>query len=118
VSAEDAGDASGLFNAVRNLGGSLALAGISILQDQRFWLHSRRIEETLNANSQTVQTYATAAGGTRAAAGQLEQIIQAQAFVMTYNDIFWIMGVGTLAVLPLVLFLRPLPKDAAPAAVH
>jgi len=38
--------------------------------------------------------------------------------VMTYNDIFWIMGAGTLAVLPLVLFLRPLPQDAAPTMVH
>ena len=43
---------------------------------------------------------------------------QAQALVMAYNDIFWIMGVGTMIVLPLVLFLRPLPKDAAPAAMH
>ncbi len=118
VPREDAGDASGLFNAVRNLGGSLALAGISIVQDQRLWMHSRRLEETLNANSQGIQAYARAFGGSRAAAGQLEQVIQGQALVMTFNDIFWIMGVGTLIVLPLILFLKPLPKDAAPAAVH
>jgi DHA2 family multidrug resistance protein len=37
---------------------------------------------------------------------------------MTFNDIFWIMGMGTLVVLPLVFFLRPLPKGAAPAAMH
>jgi DHA2 family multidrug resistance protein len=35
---------------------------------------------------------------------------------MTFNDIFWIMGMGTLIVLPLVLFLRPFPSDAAPSA--
>jgi DHA2 family multidrug resistance protein len=35
---------------------------------------------------------------------------------MTYNDIFTIMGVGTLIVLPLVLFLRPFASDAAPDA--
>ena len=46
-----AGDASGLYNAARNLGGSFALAGIAVIQDQRTWLHSRRIEETLSANS-------------------------------------------------------------------
>ena len=122
VPPEDAGDASGLFNAARNLGGSFSLAGISILQDQRMTFHSRRLEETLNANSQAVQDYVSGLGaavgdqtvGLRLLAGQ----IQGQALTMTYNDIFWIMGIGTLAVLPLVLFLRPLPKGAGPAMVH
>jgi DHA2 family multidrug resistance protein len=122
VPPEDAGDASGLFNAVRNLGGSLALAGISILQDKRQWFHSRRLEETLNANSPQVQDYVGGltqrvgdqTAGLRLLAGQ----IQAEALTMTYNDIFWIMGVGTLAALPLVLFLKPLPKTPGPAMVH
>ena len=122
VPPEDAGDASGLFNSVRNLGGSLALAGIATLQDQRLWFHSRRMEETLNANSLGVQDYVAQIGrsvGSQAAAiPSIERQITGQALVMTYNDIFWIMGVGTLIVLPLVLFLRPLPKDAAPAAMH
>jgi len=117
VPREDAGDASGLFNSVRNLGGSLALAGISILQDQRLWLHARRLEESVNANSVAVQTYVASLGGQRAI-GSIEQQIQGQALIMTFDDIFWIMGVGTLLVLPLILFLRPLPKDAAPAAMH
>lgn len=122
VPAADAGDASGLFNAVRNLGGSFALAGISILQEQRLWLHSRRMEETLNANSPMVQDYvgglSQSLGSAPAAIGMIAQQVQAQALVIAYNDIFWIMAVGTLIVLPLVLFLRPLPKDAAPAAMH
>jgi DHA2 family multidrug resistance protein len=122
VPPDDAGDASGLFNAMRNLGGSFALAGISILQDQRMWLHSRRIEESLNANSVAVQASVDGLsrqfGGVPTALRVVGQQIQGQALVMTYNDIFWIMGVGTLAVLPLVLFLKPLPKDAEPAMVH
>jgi MFS transporter, DHA2 family, multidrug resistance protein len=122
VPPEDAGDASGLFNAMRNLGGSFALAGISILQDQRLWFHSRRIEESLNANSVAVQTYVGqlqgAVGDRTAGLRLLSQQIQAEALTMTFNDIFWIMGVGTFLVLPLVLFLRPLPQDAKPAMVH
>ena len=122
VPAEDAGDASGLFNAVRNLGGSFALAGISILQDKRLWFHSRRLEESLEANSQSVQDYVGSltqtVGDQEAGLRLLSQQIQAEALVMTYNDIFWIMGVGTLVVLPLVLFLRPLPKNTGPAMVH
>ena len=122
VPADDAGDASGLFNAMRNLGGSFALAGISILQDKRMFFHSRRMEETLDANSVAVQDHLAGLsqqlGGTPTALRVVAQQIQGQALVMTYNDIFWIMGIGTLAVLPLVLFLKPLPKDAEPAMVH
>ena len=123
VPPEDAGDASGLFNAFRNLGGSFALAGISVLQDKRQWLHSRRLEETLNANGPQVQDYV--AGLTQrmndqtAGLRQLAQQIHAQSLTMTYNDIFWIMGVGTLAALPLVLFLKPLPRTpGSTAMVH
>ena len=122
VPPEDAGDASGLFNAMRNLGGSLALAGIAIIQDQRLWFHTRRIEETLNANAAAVQEriagMAQMLGGEPAALRLLSQQIQGQALVMTYNDIFTIMGFGTLLVLPLVLFLRPLPKNTSAAAMH
>lgn len=109
----DAGDAAGLFNAIRNLGGSFALAGVAVLQDQRVWHHSRRLEESLSANSVAVQDMVASLGGRfgseatalRVLAGQ----IQKQALVMTYNDIFWVLGLGTLLVLPLVMFLRPLP---------
>mgnify|MGYP001044205722 CR=1 FL=1 len=122
VPVTDAGDAAGLFNSVRNLGGSLALAGISIIQDQRLWFHSRRLEETLHANSPAVQDYVSSTaqmvgsdqGGLRLIAMQIQQ----QALVMTYNDIFWVMSMGILMVLPLVFFLRPLPKNAPPAAMH
>jgi DHA2 family multidrug resistance protein len=112
----DAGDASGLFSAMRNLGGSFALAGIAIIQDQRLYFHARRLEEQLPANSLAVQEYVHAHGPL--AIATLEQSIQAQALVMTFNDIFRIMGLGTLVVLPLVLFLRPFPKDAPVAPVH
>ncbi|WP_404477197.1 DHA2 family efflux MFS transporter permease subunit [Novosphingobium sp. BL-52-GroH] len=121
VPREDAGDAAGLFNAVRNLGGSLALAGIATVQDQRTWFHSRRLEESLSANSVGVQDYLStlgkSLGGPDAALRTLSGTIQREALVMTFNDIFWILGVGILAVLPLVLFLRPLPKGQS-VAMH
>jgi DHA2 family multidrug resistance protein len=37
---------------------------------------------------------------------------------MTYADLFWILAVGIVAVTPLVLFLRPLPKNVKPVAAH
>lgn len=121
ASKEDAGDAAGLFNAVRNLGGSFALAGIAVVQDQRLWLHSRRIEESLDANSVAVQDYVDGLtqtmGSGEAAMRTVASTIQREALVMTYNDIFWLLTVGIIVVLPLVLFLRPLPKGQA-VAMH
>ncbi|QTH23668.1 DHA2 family efflux MFS transporter permease subunit [Rhizorhabdus wittichii] len=121
VSARDVGDAAGLFSAMRNLGGSFALAGIAIVQDQRQWLHNRRIEESLNANSVGLQDYLAglthALGNADAALRTLAGTIQRDALVMTFNDIFWLMTVGILCVMPLVLLLRPLPKGQA-IAMH
>jgi DHA2 family multidrug resistance protein len=116
VPREEAGDASGLYNAARNLGGSFALAGIAVIQDQRLWLHARRLEETLNANSVSVQDYVAAQGP--GVLRSLESTIQIQALTMTYADMFWMMSVGIVFVIPLVLFLRPLPKNAPLATGH
>jgi DHA2 family multidrug resistance protein len=117
-----AGDASGLFNTARNLGGSLALAAIATIQEQRMWLHSRRIEETLQANSVGVQDYisgmAQSLGSAEAAMKVIGGNIAREALVMTYNDMFWMLAVGILIVSPLVFLLRPLPKDISVAPAH
>ncbi|MDO6412942.1 MDR family MFS transporter [Sphingomonas sp. BIUV-7] len=112
-------DAAGLFSAARNLGGSLALAGISVVQDQRIWLHQRRLEETISANSVLVQDYmngqAVALGGMPTAYQALANTIRIQALTLTYVDMFWILTVGVIAIMPLALLLRPLPKRGVPA---
>lgn len=122
VPPEDAGDASGLFNAMRNLGGSFALAGISILQQNRLWLHERRLEETLNANDPAVQDYVSGVthmiGSAQGGMRMIGQSIQGQALVMTYIDIFFAMSLVTVLVFPLVFLLRPLPKDGPLGAMH
>ena len=48
----------------------------------------------------------------------LNGLIQTQSLTMTYIDLFWILSVGIMLVIPLVLFLRPLPKTAAPVPSH
>ena len=115
VARDDAGDASGIFNCARNLGGSFALAALASFQDQRMWLHSRRMEETLSRNDPRLQDYldglTRALGSAEAAMRSLGGTIQREAFILTYNDIFWIMGVAALSTVPLVLFLRPLPDE-------
>jgi DHA2 family multidrug resistance protein len=115
VAPEDAGDASALFNAGRNLGGSIGLAMMATLQDRQTFLHFNRLGETVSANAATTQEWfakATAmpsgeAGAYRQLAGQLLE----QSTVMAYNDLFFALGVAIAVTTPLALFLRPISSD-------
>jgi MFS transporter, DHA2 family, multidrug resistance protein len=86
------------------------------------WLHNRRIEESLSANSVDVQAYIQAQarlfGSDDAAIRMLGEAIQRQALTLTYIDLFFILAIGIALVTPLVLFLRPLPKGAPIAQAH
>lgn len=119
VSRDDAGDATGLFTGARNLGGSLALAAIATIQDQRTWLHERRLEEMLTSGhpvvSQIEALRASSPDAFTTALRQFEGFIQVQALTMSYADIMWLLALGIFMVTPLVLFLRPLDADASMA---
>lgn len=124
-----AGDASGLFNAGRNLGGSIALAMIATIQERRQVFHSQIIGSSVSANSPAAQDYLNAlsmqartwpgAGdGQHQALAILGQQVQLQAAVMTFEDLFILFGVIVVLSLPLILLLKPLPKDSLNMAVH
>lgn len=121
VAKEQAEDASGLFNAARNLGGSIGLAVISTMQERRTSFHSERISETLNANSVSLQQQLSQSGSDpeslQRALRVLAQTVQGQATVMAFNDLFVLFAIGLLMTIPFVLFLKPLPKGQA-MAVH
>jgi DHA2 family multidrug resistance protein len=118
VSREEAGDAAGLYNMARNLGGSVGLALLGIYIDRRNAFHDAAIRESVTANSTIGQEHlaANAAGfvaqhGDKAyaqiqAMGQLAAQIQQQAAVMTYSETFYVLGVILLFCIPLALLLR------------
>ncbi len=114
-------DASGLFNAARNLGGSFGLALVATLQDRRMTFHMARVQESLSANSVQAQDWigqlsqlpgaGGAIGGTSRAMAMIGQQMRTQATVMTFNDLFYVFGFVLLAVIPLVLFMKPLGQQ-------
>jgi len=113
-----AADASGLYNAARNFGGSIALAGMATIQDQRLVLHSRRLEETLQLSSGRLHDYLANLGnalGSDAALRGLSNMIGREALVMAYNDLFLVVAIGTVVIAPLGFFLKPLPAGKAVA---
>ena len=128
VSREEAGDAAGLYNMARNLGGSVGLALLGVYIDRRNAFHDEIIRESVTANSVVGQEHiaATSAGflaqqGDRAyahlqALAQFAAQMRLQAAVITYSETFYVLGVALLLCIPLALFLRKPVQAAAPAA--
>lgn len=107
VAKKYASDASGLFNAARNLGGSFGLAMISTLQERRGNFHHEQIVSALD-----VREYHAKMPDVSLA--QLNQIVTQQASVMTYNDLFFLFSMALFAAVPLVFFLRSKPLARGP----
>ena len=127
VSREDSGDAAGIYNMARNLGGSIGLAIIGTVIDRRNNFHVAAIRESLTANSVLGQERIAAnaaswfartgdmAYSQMRALGQLAAQIQQQAMVMTFSEVFYLLGIALLCCVPLALLLRT-PRHHAPAS--
>jgi len=114
VSMADAGAASALFMVSRNLGGSIGLAVMASYQDVRLEFHHWRLHESIAANALAVQQqlaegmlrFGGGPEGLAAASRALDGQVLRQALVMSFNDMFFALGVLTMAILPLCLLLR------------
>jgi len=115
---EEMGNATGMFNLLRNMGGSVGIA-VSATLLARF---SQFYQTTLAAHVTpynpilqerlAVLAQASSAGGldpTGSRQGALTMIYavaRRQAGMLSYNHIFWILGIAFLAVIPFLLLLK------------
>jgi DHA2 family multidrug resistance protein len=118
VSREEAGDAAGLYNMARNLGGSVGLALLGVYIDRRNAFHDDHIRESVTANSMIGQDHiaATSAGflaqhadaamAHQQALMQMAGEVQRQASVITFSETFYVLGIALLLCIPLTLFLK------------
>ena len=130
VSREESGDAAGLYNMARNLGGSVGLALIGILIDRRETYHTAMIRESVTANSLTAQDYlSSTAAGFFARSGDmayaklqslklLANQIQQQSLVMTYVDTYYWLAIALLACIPLAFLLKTPKKAGNPMSME
>jgi MFS transporter, DHA2 family, multidrug resistance protein len=99
-------EASALFNLMRNLGGSVGVSFVTTMLAERTQFHHERLAEHVTAyNGFAWNTPLTA----------INTAVQAQSAIMSYLDIFWLLGVMALVAAPAVLLLPYVPKGAAPA---
>ncbi|HUT55417.1 MAG TPA: DHA2 family efflux MFS transporter permease subunit [bacterium] len=126
---EQMGNATGIFNLVRNIGASIGVAFSSTLLSQHAQEHQLRMIERLDLTSPQVSaalsTYShylfsrgipPAFSSIAATGGLYGQIIR-QSMMMAFNDTFFVMFLFTLCVVPLVLLFRPV-KGGAPGGMH
>ncbi|MDR3534630.1 MAG: DHA2 family efflux MFS transporter permease subunit [Rhodopila sp.] len=97
-------EASALFNLMRNLGGSVGVSFVTTMLAERTQFHHERLAEHITAYN---------GFGWRAPLAPIDAMVQAQASVMSYLDIFWLLGLLALITAPVILLLPRVPKGTA-----
>jgi DHA2 family multidrug resistance protein len=114
IAPKDMPSASSLFNMTRNLGGSVGIAMLATSLTNREHFHSARLGESVSMMAAATQarldqlTQAFIASGIDAATAAnqaikvIDRIVRREAYVMAYNDGFFIVGAILLAaIIPL-----------------
>lgn len=116
-------NATGLFTVCRNLGGAIGLAALNTMRLNYTNLHNQEISIGLDPSRPEVQAFlqqaeanlsvAGVADPSAAAVGQLVRRMQLEANVMTFNNLFLVMGLCFTAMLLIAPLLRR-PNMAGP----
>jgi len=114
---EEMGNASGIFNLLRNLGGSFGIAAATTLVSQRSQLHQTFLTEKITPYSSALREYGqhllhlfpgrnpSAANSPLALAGVYREVIR-QANMLAFNDVFWLFAWLTAVLVPLTIFMK------------
>ena len=120
-------NASAMISVGRNLGGSIGISLVQALLARREQFHQARLVARLQPLNPTYEhgihalTRALIARGAPPAAaaqmavGVLYRIVQRQADMMAFNDVFWALMVFIVVTLPTIFVLKSSPLHHAPA---
>jgi DHA2 family multidrug resistance protein len=109
--------ASALMNVSRNLGGSIGISLANVVLTQRGDFHQSRLVEHIEPTSPAYQSTlqqlikyfmqhgASAADAKEQAMGVFGQMVQTQATIMAYIDVFHVCAIAAALMIPLVLLL-------------
>ena len=115
------GQGTGLNNMMRQLGGSFGIAGLTTLIHIRQAIHRNNLLENVNPyNSYFTERFNGLVGSFMAkgksaldaahmAYQAIDNTVNRQSLLLTYNDAYWIVGVVMICAIPL-LYLAPIKK--------
>ncbi|MBW1953209.1 MAG: DHA2 family efflux MFS transporter permease subunit [Deltaproteobacteria bacterium] len=119
ISQERMGNATGMFNLLRNLGGSFGIATVVTLLSRRSQFHQSRLVEHINPTSINFQQWAArvqewfgTSGGVetglldRQWLAALYQEVLRQANMLAFCDDYWLLTIIFALLIPLVLLMR------------
>ena len=119
IEAENAPSASGLFNMMRNLGGAVGIAVLQTALTKREQYHSNVLMQPVSLLSDATRTridqlteyflrhgFSDHAGATHQAIIAIGRIIQKQAYVLAFSDMFFLLGATLIGALIACLFLK------------
>jgi DHA2 family multidrug resistance protein len=128
---EEMGNATSMFNLMRNVGGSVGIASATTYLARREQFHTNVLGAHVNAYSRQTQSYlnglqssmmahgSSAQTALQRAYGALWGMVQRQAAMISFVDTFRAMGIVFLLVLPLLLVMRrPKHHGGGGAGVH
>ncbi|HXM21349.1 MAG TPA: DHA2 family efflux MFS transporter permease subunit [Terriglobales bacterium] len=130
VPRERMGNATSIFNLMRNIGASIGISMVETMQVRKAQMHINILGKHVNpANPQARQTIAglralfmsqgkDAATATRQAYGAVWGMVQQQAAMLAYNDVFRFLALMFLVMLPLIFLMRKPKKGGGAVMAH
>jgi MFS transporter, DHA2 family, multidrug resistance protein len=125
---EKMGNATSIYNLMRNIGGSLGIASMTTFLARRSQMHQNHLVSNIHSGDlparrmlQGAQAWFHLRGfdnytASRKALGVMYGMVQQHATMLSFVEAFWVMGVMFLAMLPFVLLLRNPRKKRQPPA--
>ena len=127
---EEMGNATSLFNLLRNVGGSMGIAMSDTYLFRRQQMHTALLGGHVNPYStkatamvEALRSALMARGSDAATAmhqayGMVWGMVQRQAAMISFVDTFRLMGIVFLLLLPLLLLMRRPQEDSGGAPMH
>lgn len=126
---ERLGNATSIFNLMRNIGASVGISMVETMQFRQTQRHIHDLGKNITAGSlQSREVFeglrgffisqgADAAKAAKQAQGAIWGMVQRQASMMAYNDVFLFLSVLFVLMFPLIFLMRR-PKKRGPAMAH
>jgi MFS transporter, DHA2 family, multidrug resistance protein len=126
---ESIGNASGLYNLMRNIGGSIGISVVETILARHQQLHQTELVRHLTPTSPNYQQnlqyftglfsqYADRVTAQQQAVGQVGQILSQQASLWSYVDDFRYMALACFCCVPVVWIVKRVRARGAPAGAH
>ena len=128
IKKEEMGNATSIFNLLRNISGSFGIAIMTTLLARRAQFHQFRLSEQLNPFDQRYQlglnkavavlNYKTGEGSISAANGVIYQQLVRQSNLFSFTDAFYFSTLLILCIVPVVFLLKRPKNLGKPIAIH